>query len=1629
MANQYDDKIPHKKWEIQNPTNINDTEEDNELEEKDLRSVNDDETTSKPNSQTATVEPKKEEITPVVETATATKKADLEELPMSDFEKSMAEVNEILGIAALSGGRDRKAPPAKIPTPAELNAKDTAPKEGEGKTETPATAAPKTSGRVAMGGLAAAGEAVKKDPLVETKKAALEQGRLFGVPIGQAQAEGTATAEVSQQSLAAQLATKGTEKPALSETPVLSTVQAAEHYPSEFQSGYTRGFNQGYATGLQALQIKANADKEKAKTDMKATPAYQAGLLAGTNQATNSCDATKAATEAEKAKYANLPAEGTSTVTPATAFSTGFNAGYGEGLGKKQQAAAAAAEAEKTHPDYVDGEKLAQQAVADPANANKYKAEAEATGKDLTKKAYLVGFNKAYAIKMGADQAAQANLSNPAAVAKGEYKSFFDAGKTAATNGTEAAEKQSLPPVENESEAENKSRQNKAHSAYIMGYNRGLAEKSNAANNPKGADGKPLDKTPIKFRHGVAVGKVIGLLTAQGGEENIAKNENIKKLLEGQKLPTNEGKEGDAVSAAPTLDKLKAYLSGLEFMVGPKKRPELPKEKSIESAQMEPAERQKIIEQQQAFDAMQNLGDEKDFEQGYTRGYNESYAKGLGKKQGDKANTLQNAGKNDPEFKAGFQDGQAVGQLAAETNQKAGTPETKAAFQVELDKVKAQAAAQGEMYSAGFNQGFNAAYATILGGGEIAVKEGLPNSIQAILAAYENVGDSEMVELITKQYESSYEAAYKEIYELLTAPYNPEAKKEEGQKFVTLPTAAELDQKRIAAGTAKQNEIKESYAAEVATYTKQEKAGNTKATTTLAAIENEIKALAFASEKAYELSYAAAENNGYSFIDGFNVQIAVQRGDAAEDKAAYVVPKPAKANGKEVKKGTEAAKTFEMAMRLSKSLTTPDKDGKVYKNSTSMSLPPIVVSTAYKQGYEEANIRWKVVKMVQNGIPVPSKLKNNDIYKALTIGEKEAALEAIVTTPQPEKGEVKPEAQTLDPMARPNPLPQTKGDAETMRKNNLDAVINADIDFFKRKTAIAYLKSLNAVKTARESTPESPQLASLKKCLENLDTAFTDAKTAEKATTPPPDKNKAINDFKAALDALGNFGTKAEKERLQSYQTKVKNKEITVPKADTLATDVTKYITAVKGNITEPNDSSFDKIVIDSNDYQKQLTDLAAISGESKETIEKGINAAEADYEDGYFTAQKLVFVEKVETNADDQDSFAATLASYGEDIGYANGYVKAAAEQGLDKQQQARALRLINQYLQETEANIPMATVEAIKQIQPTYTDVKAFAITCVPETQQFLDDTKEIKILYNKAHDRAQNDGAKDGLAAYNLSTDTFSFTGAKKRADSEMTKNAGPLGAKATEIFSQLLKTVQDFSLPDELKKATDNIGAQITKAKTAAELVRNADVEAFAQIFKTEQETPTDTKEKPKNKAKDNTPEDKKPEAPFAPLLFGTGTFEVGKSLSLPLQKELKFEQSNLKYQLVANDNFVFTSNKTLFMGSEDGAAAEAITLFNGQKTLAFAGSGLFITKDDKQDQIFKPRVIIPSLQKGLIEAKSQLGADFIKSYIEKMSDSTKIFINPESLKKELIAMHNNLMAAINKKEIGDNQAKG
>jgi hypothetical protein len=551
---------------------------------------------------------------------------------LSDFDKAIGDVNQILGIADNDKSRHRPQTPVDLPDAEKRNELD---KNGLDKakpsetTAAPSNALTPTTSRVAIGNLTTTAQAVQQSPEEMAKAAAQtaakEEGINLGRKIGTAQAQGQQTSEASQAEYEA--------------------AAAKQAEANSFKNGYVAGFNQGYAIGLEAVREKARQDKAAAQEAMKTTAAYQDGQDAGMNDATNPTPENKAVSAQLRAKYiqpvddlkAKQAAEGISAPSPTAAQSQDYQA-------------------------FLSGNQLGKE-------------------KPLVRKGYLVGFNAAYATKLNADQVEKAKQNDPKTIAAGEYKPFFEAGKANADSGKPLMVKK-MEHIKNEAKATLSADPKKAEAAYIYGYNSGLMEQAKAKEKNK-------PKAPVKFRHGVAVGNIIGLLTAQGGEENIAKNENIKKLLEGQKLPTNDqGTQNTALAAAPTLQKLKIYLANLKFLSPPAERPR--DLSDTEKETMKAAALENYLAAQAAFDDAKNMGTPEDFERGYTRGYNQGYAKGLGKKQGDKANTLQNAGKNDPDFKAGYEDGQAVGQLAAETNQKAGTPETKAAFQEELTKVKAQ---------------------------------------------------------------------------------------------------------------------------------------------------------------------------------------------------------------------------------------------------------------------------------------------------------------------------------------------------------------------------------------------------------------------------------------------------------------------------------------------------------------------------------------------------------------------------------------------------------------------------------------------------------------------------------------------------------------------------------------------------------------------------------------------------------------------------------------------------------------------------------------------------------------------------------------------------------------------------
>jgi hypothetical protein len=1538
-----------------------------------------------------------------------------------------------------------------------------------------------TKSRLNITALSNANNDVKKDPEALLKDKAVKLGVEFGRPIGNKVAlEGAATSEQQARRLVlipadGSVPVLGTKKPTVTEaakpkegeeavepTVNITEEQAAEHYSNQFRMGFSNGYNMGYMEGQRVKNEAKAQEKEKAAEELKKSQAYKDGEATGTNLSTATGDAkaaaqkvadgmrTKYLTPVENAPMKTTVVDGVSQQTPdvtepqkkdAEAYKLGFNAAYTKGQATARKAGEDKIKAGRELPEYKAGADLAKQAVAAPATKTAKQAEAyalyssEKEKNELAKRGFLETFNLEYQKAMGEARkermtaASTVDESNPA-VAAGKAAAQEQLGKSKPTTTTQDDTTQNNKEDEDNDEPQkaqsisdkafaahltkvgldptkdaDKAKISQERALFVSSYNKTyIAERKEAAELAQ----KLSPNNSIKYKQGQEIGKIIGMLTVQGGDTALEENEGIGKLIYGEGVVDGNGNK---VVPKPTLKALEEYLKKQQYSVLPKKEPvpypddQIP---FLENALILARDKE-ILD----YKINNNFGTDADYDRGYKVGYNSGYMVGKAKQSGEKAKTT---GMNSSDFKAGEEEGKEVGRMAADVKQKKGSPEAEAKFNVELSNIRAQAQAQGAQFYQGFLSGYNIGYVRKMGGVEPEEKIIIADdNLKKLITEYEKAGDANMVELLQAKYESGYSDNYKSIYEKLTEPFKPKeggGEKSE-EKFATIPSEADLEQDRLSAIAGQEGangECAKAFADEkklidqikAATVNPEKaKAIDEKAKI----IQTEISQLASAFAAGYAAALQKAKDDGYSFIKGFEDKIKTQ---GATDRTA--MPQPAKVNSKQVQKGEEAAEGFASAMRMNAQMKA-----KGLKPIKGLAMPPMVATKSYAEGYKEAAMRWKVVKLVQSGIPVPMKMQSSELFQEFSAKPKAAELVSVIQPVKTEADDVKVNAPELDPMARPNPLPQTKGDAEKMLDKDAATVAKADIEFYRKKTAIAYLKSLNKIKTARETDPDSKQFTDFTKILPDLQAAFPETSADKTATTTaPPDKNTAITKFTAAFEALKS-GSPRDKKRLEMYQAKLSaTNGAKIPTAASTPKEVADYVKIVKETITEPNDNSFDKIDIKSEEYAKQLAQLAEISGEKVEVIQKRIDASVTEYQKAYQVAFLEVKNAKTELNEDDETNFATVLSKYGEEIGYADGYVQKVAKLGIENNQKEKAIRIINQYLQETEANIPIATITAIKDIKPDYTDSKVFAITCTPETQQLL--TKDVKLgkLYKSAFDSAQSTGAADGIAAYNLSTETFSFTSGKKRQDSDMTPNAGPLGGLARGIFDKLIKTVEDFKLPADLKKTIDNIATHISKAKTADELVRNADVEAFAKTFKAEQKPP------PNGDKKATTPPET--EAPFAPMLFGAGTFEVGKSLALPLQKELKYESGNIKYDLAANDKFTFTADKTLLIGNEN-SEKEAVTLYNSGKTLGFVGSGIKIGAKETEDKLFQPKVIIPTLQKQLIAGDSKLESDFIKPYLKTTANGV-VGITAENIKKELVAMHNNLMEAINKKEIGD-----
>lgn len=1664
MNKLYSDKVFALKRATDRLKPITEQDHDNDTEHDDLGPITEDPVSTTKKTESPVTNPQNTTTTDTApKNETATNSPDKPKVEMTPFEKAMSDINSFAGIAADNKKKRERIGDANLPSLADVNKLDEKPST-EAATEGGAVASsaktqesqPKTSG-ISIASLNTASADVKADPLAEAKQKAKEAGIALGLPLGTEVATGVKTSEqaqaecdkaiANQNAAATTAAPENTTSPAPETTtaPAPTTTSATSTptaFPKEFGAGYLLGYNKGYAEGLEIARQKKAQDQANAKEKLKASEAYQKGYQAAMNKATNPSPEADAEVERLNAKY-EAPAEAIrqqqaaaakqspsvaaaptdaekKILDDARAYTMGFNDAYAAGLGKNEQAKKDRIAQEKEHPDYKAGVELAKKAIEDPANANQYEAQANSTGNKLTQKGYLAGYNKAYAEKLGKENAAKKAARDPKAVAQGEYKQNYDDGVKAGEAGS-GDEPKSINRTEGETDDQYNSRLKKAQAAFIMGYNQGLANKSKPAEDDP-ITGKKKDPRPVKLRHGLAVGEVIGTLEAQGGDAKIAENEHLRELLKGQPLPTPEGGETDASQVASDLVRLKAYLKGLKFVKdAPDKRPADLTEK--ERVGMDALAIKAHADAQFAYDEAQNMGTDADFEKGYEqghlKGFNRAYAQKLAKSQS--SNPTEEA----PEFKQGQEDGLVVGELAAKTRAKGGSPEQQQAFNMELQNTMNDAQAKGKTYYAGFLRGYNAAYGTVLGGGTVAKKEALPNSIQAIIAAYEKAGDSDMVELIQKKYDSVHAETYKEIYEQLTGPYNPENKSEE--KFVTIPSTSELALKQTEAERSQHSSIKDSYKAELDQTEKRlkvaeqegDEATQNKLNDIKAAVDKEIEVLSLVAKKAYEVANTAAQNDGYSFIWGFNEKInpeANKPRDPDSNDNSFKAPAPASVNAAEVKKGSKAAEKYGSAMRINAALA---KDG--YKAGKGLTMPPIVVSTAYKQGHTEASQKWRIVKLVSTGIPIPVKLRDSDMYKAYNTQEEatlpitEVELKSADATDQ--KPTEKPE--TTSPKELPKALTRaTYGEAgarfeipKTSQKANelLQAsgqIAGTDVQFFKAELVGSFYEKVLEVKKAREAeTKGQVQL----------------------------DFEKAQKEFSAATkDNVGNLSANYFK-RLAAYMEKlIANKAELAP----LKTAADAGIATAKQELAKPLDdaklttirSALDKaiqpIVSPADDavtlmkskhldgrqteLNKLITEVyGAEAGAEQAKINSAIEKATEDFSGGYFSV--LALYEDTEDgeaaraalDEDDDNSFEKNLKQYAEEIGYADGFAQKIAALGLERTNPAKAVKIINKFAQETQANIPVETKQHLIDLKG-YTDAKEVEIKCTEEAQKYLDEKAILKDLYNAALAQSKSLGEADAIAAFNLSSDEFAFVSGTRyrKENSNEVLPIGPLGTLADKYFKKLLDLAQGLKISGDIESKIGYI-FENTKKNTL--------------------------------KSGDNKLTEFK-NATFGQNAQVSEQFLASKLIFTP-QKAVAHQAEDRLFELniAPKSEAVIDANKLLFkLGNESTTPKgnDKITLISDKnQQITISGSGMNMYKGKEPTALFAPKVIIPSLQKQLIAEdpkdktkKVSVDGSFVTPHLT--IGEGAIRLDRESIKNTFTQLRNNLISALNTKEEAD-----
>ncbi len=1554
-----------------------------------------------------------------------------------------------------------------------------------------------------------------------------------------------------------------------------------------YNRGFNEGYTQGLQAKQIAAKQEAEARKERLKTTdaYKEGARIGTGLATAADAATaapfKAAAATADTTYCQKYRDAKSQNPAPSNLAALKdlydAYTIGFNDTYAQGVADAQNAKKAAAEAKKTSPEYIKGQEIAQKEVADSLGKPKLESEAiqtaaaaelqtakdnapEQAQKDTIQQGYIRGFNSAYATAA----AEKSKAPTEEEMNSGEFGDFYKAGiaqKTDEEFGKLVKEKTDSAATPMSAQQAEQFRQ-KARSYYIRGYNKKLKDNhdESVSKNAVAAEAKKMGTA--LFRQGKMIGKLIGMLTVLEGDVN--------KFLEGkpelmatlakplpvpeEKTTTDAPKDKDAtqeepkkaaekpipLSPATTLDKLKAYLFSKSNII------EVPKKSEAELSVMDATVRR---EYELAIALAENRGEEADKERGYNAGFNEAYTKAQGDKQ-----KIKKSGESNPEFEAGYKDGLVVGKMAADAQAKqGGTPEQKAKFRQELDAINEQARAQGALFYQGYLKGFNRAFTFTAAGEEVdrGIVEIRSQRLQEIIAIYEKVGDAQMADRLTTTYEDTYKKIHDEIYEKLTKPFAADSKAEDGKKFVGFPTERELQEEKtnaVKGQVGADGELSKPFKKELEDTKKKlefakatKSADEAKLTQLVDTINGEIAHMEVAYVAAYDHASDDAKEEGYSFVSGYEAKVKAlyaEAGSKPEMDTPSAVPAGGKYENKaEIKKGTKAAEAFAHAIRVNALLesssyqyTEKDKDGKdvvktaKYKADKSLAMPPIVVSNDFKAGYEEGEFKWKVIKLMKDGIPVPTKLKSHDLFKEMSGGDKEPKPLSTIVRPSAEAvaETKKDDAAGTGEIKEPKPIKRTAllptnsaGAIEKIEKQTDEQAL--DVEFYKRKIMLAQVEALQGELSSRKKAAKSTYLETLEKAKGELLNAYP--KKDEKSTEAPIDENKkqAIRqEFDKALTAFetaanSSSAQKEDKNRYDAYSKALKN-DPTLKKPTALSTreEVERYVKMFDATIVNFKDNNyeaqtFDELAGDAGSLNNVLYKIAlakigvsrkdatpeqiAEAKAAAQTQAKGVRLLVAksalSFKKGYEQGMDEILKATLEKDDEDETTFGSAVTNYAKEIGYAKGFVETVRTLGIHQAKQQKALRLIKKFIAGTEFNLPIEVTEKISDLDDSSPEAASAAladptkteITPSKEFQKLLGvgveggGNKEFVEMFNQETPAAIQSGSRDGLAAYNLSTDTFSFaaTGAnKQRKDGEMLRFAGPLGEEVHRIFEEIIKSVQSVQIPKGMKDEVEKVNTALKSATTAEKLLEDAAIKAFFNRILNSPPKNGSTVDANQNPVADTQTEAQK--ADPKPLLPKDATEEqktahtqalaewqkrederaldlrrvLGKqnaivdlskgkeSLTLPSTKNLNYSEGTLDLILAAGTTFQFKGGFLNIATDAKEATQDTheTTVSNSNKTFALMAAGVKMSKTDTLTELTKVKVIIPSLQKGLAVqgAKVSLAEVDAEKYIKLPSASASLKLNPEGLKKELYAMHNNLMSYINDKEIGSVEKK-